>query len=238
MSQSRLVVLFDIDGTLVQTSRAGVRGMNAAFAELHGLADALSGVPIAGRTDRVIVSDACRRAGIDPAPQAIDELRDAYMRHLAIEIARPATGAFGVLPGVLALLDRLDAAGAAPLGLLTGNFARGAAIKLGHFDLWHRFAFGAFGDDHLDRRDLVPVACARCRDAGVAVTPAALVIIGDTPLDVDCAHAHGAAAVAVATGLYGVDALRETGANLVVETLEVLAADDEWVERIAAGMRR
>lgn len=237
MSRPAMVVLFDIDGTLVQTSGAGVRGMTAAFEELHGVVDALVGVPIAGRTDRVIVRDAFERAGLEPTPDAIARLRDAYIRHLEVEIGRPAAGAFGVLPGVHALLDRLAAASAAPVGLLTGNFERGAAVKLGHFDLWRRFAFGAFGDDHLDRRDLVPVACARSREAGVDVTPARLLIIGDTPLDVDCAHAHGAVAVAVATGLYSVDALHATGADLVVETLEQLADDDAWMERLASGVR-
>jgi phosphoglycolate phosphatase-like HAD superfamily hydrolase len=237
MTSVHPVVLFDIDGTLVQTARAGVRGMNAAFEELHGRADALRGVSIAGRTDRAIVSDAFRAAGLDPTADAIATLRDAYVRHLDVEIRRPAVGAFGVLPGVELLLDRLAASSARPVGLLTGNFARGAAIKLAHFDLWQRFAFGAFGDDHLDRRDLVPIASARCAEAGLAVTPAALIIVGDTPLDIDCAHAHGALAVAVATGLYTVDALRDAGADLVVETLEPLAADDEWMVRLTAGVR-
>ncbi len=238
MRRASPVVLFDIDGTLVQTSRAGVRGMNAAFAELHGRADALAGVPIAGRTDRAIVSDAFRAAGLEPTSEGISALRDAYVRHLAIEMGRPAPGAFGVLPGVMALIDQLAGAHSAPpVGLLTGNFERGAVVKLTHFDLWRRFAFGAFGDDHLDRRDLVPVACQRCQEAGLEVAPAAMVIIGDTPLDVDCAHAHGALAVAVATGLYGADVLRETGADLVVETLEELAADAAWIERLTAGVR-
>ena len=232
------VVLFDIDGTLVQTSRAGVRGMNAAFAELHGRADALDGVPIAGRTDRAIVSDAFRSAGLEPTAEAIAALRDAYVRHLAVEIRRPATSAFGVLPGVLAVLDQMAAARPeVPVGLLTGNFERGAAVKLRHFDLWRRFPFGAFGDDHLDRRDLVPVACDRGRAVGLEAAPAGMVIIGDTPLDVDCAHAHGAIAVAVATGLYSAAVLREAGADLVVETLEALAADAEWIERVTAGVR-
>jgi len=230
------VVLFDIDGTLVQTARAGVRGMNAAFEELHGRANALSGVPIAGRTDRAIVSDAFRAAGLDPTTDAIDALRDAYVRHLDVEIRRPAVGGFGVLPGVQRLLERL-AGPAVSVGLLTGNFERGAAIKLAHFDLWRRFAFGAYGDDHLDRRDLVPVACERCRAAGLEVTPAMMIIIGDTPLDVDCAHAHGAIAVAVATGLYPRETLREAGADVVVETLEELAGDEDWIGRVTAGVR-
>jgi phosphoglycolate phosphatase-like HAD superfamily hydrolase len=231
------IVLFDIDGTLVQTARAGVRGMNAAFQELHGRADALGGVPIAGRTDRAIVSDAFRAAGLDPTAEAVTTLREAYVRHLAVEIRRPAAGAFGVLPGVEPLLDRLAVRSPTPIGLLTGNFARGAAIKLSHFDLWRRFAFGAFGDDHLDRRDLVPVACARCAEAGLAVSPAALIIVGDTPLDIDSAHAHGALAVAVATGLYTVEQLRAAGADLVVETLEPLASDEDWIGRLSAGAR-
>jgi phosphoglycolate phosphatase-like HAD superfamily hydrolase len=231
------VVLFDIDGTLVQTARAGVRGMNAAFVELHGRADALDGVAIAGRTDRAIVSDAFRAAGIAPTAEAIEALRDAYVRHLDIEIRRPAAGAFGVLPGVNALLDRLAAGPGVPVGLLTGNFARGAAIKLAHFDLWRRFAFGAFGDDHLDRRDLVPVAGDRCREAGLEVTPARMIIIGDTPLDIDCARVHGAVAVAVATGLYTCQTLRDAGADVVVETLEELAGDETWIERVTAGVR-
>ncbi len=234
MSSVPPVVLFDIDGTLVHTARAGVRGMNAAFEELHGRRDALEGIPIAGRTDRAIVSDAFRAAGLDPTDLRIEALRVAYVRHLAVEIGRPAEGAFGVLPGVGALLDRL-AAGPAIVGLLTGNFERGAAIKLGHFDLWRRFAFGAFGDRHLDRRDLVPLACARGREAGFDVAPPAMIVIGDTPLDVDCAHAHGAVAVAVATGGYSMDALRATGAEIVVETLDALV-DDEWIGRVTAGV--
>ncbi len=231
------VVLFDIDGTLVQTSRAGVRGMNAAFAELYDRADALQGVPIAGRTDRAIVSDALRAAGREPTAEAIAALRDAYVRHLAIEIRQPATSAFGVLPGVMALLDQLATMRPEmPVGLLTGNFEQGAAVKLTHFGLWRRFPFGAFGDDHLDRRDLVPVACQRCREAGLEVAPAGMIIIGDTPLDIDCAHAHGATAVAVATGLYSVADLRAAGADLVIETLEAVADDREWIERLTAGV--
>ena len=119
------------------------------------------------------------------------------------------------------LLDRLAADGALPSGLLTGNFARGATIKLGRFGLFDRFAFGAFGDDHVDRRDLVPVALDAARRAGVVVYGAAqAVVIGDTPLDVDCAHAHGARAVGVATGPYSVAALAAAGADLTLESLE------------------
>ena len=127
----------------------------------------------------------------------------------------------------------MSADGAPPLGLLTGNFARGAAIKLGHFGLFERFAFGAFGDDHVDRRDLVPVALDAARRSGVHVeSPARVVIIGDTPLDVECAHAHGARAVAVATGPFSPTDLERAGADLILETLEDQERLLQWTEQI------
>lgn len=228
MTQS--LILFDIDGTLLQTLGAGIRGMNAAFGRLHGEPKALDGVAIAGRTDLSIVTDAFRKIGVDATPDAIASLRDAYFDELRVELTRPAEGFFGVLPGVLPAIQALDARDDVAVALLTGNFVGGAEIKLGHFDLWRRFGFGAFGDDHLDRRDLVPVAVARARAAGVE--PGAVVVIGDTPLDIDCARAHGARAVAVATGPYRPAELAD--ADLVVETLDALPAD--WLgELIGRG---
>ncbi|MFI5177253.1 MAG: HAD family hydrolase [Vicinamibacterales bacterium] len=224
--------LFDIDGTLILSGRAGVRGMNLAFERLYGRARALDQVPIAGRTDRAIVSDVLRALGRDAIEEEIFRLRDAYCAYLPEELQRPVADPSGVLPGVEALLDRLAAEGERPVGLLTGNFARGAALKLGHFGLADRFAFGAFGDDHLDRRDLVPIAMDAARRAGAPVPPAAAVIvIGDTPLDVECAHAHGARAVAVATGPFDVDALRAAGADLVLETLEDQTRLLDWEKK-------
>ncbi|HEX5214696.1 MAG TPA: HAD hydrolase-like protein [Vicinamibacterales bacterium] len=218
----QILVLFDIDGTLIHTARAGLRGMNAAFRRLHGRDHALDGVSFAGRTDRAIAADVFRNVGLEPTDAAIVALRDAYLEDLRIEMARPVADPGGVFPGVPGLLDALEARDDVAVGLLTGNFAGGAAIKLGHFDLWRRFAFGAFGDDHHDRRDLVPVALTRARELGYAVDAASTVIIGDTPLDIDCAHAHGARAIAVATGPFTPAQLAH--ADLVVETLEAVDA--------------
>lgn len=215
------LVLFDIDGTLIQSGRAGVRGMNAAFSRLYGAEAALAGIPIAGRTDRAIVSDALRAIGRDPTADEIVRLREAYVADLRVEIVKPVADPSGVLPGVEALLDALAGRAGMHVGLLTGNFELGARVKLGHFDLWRRFAFGAFGDEHTDRRALVPVAIARAREAGAPAIPAErVVVIGDTPLDVDCARAHGARAVAVATGPFDRAALEAAGADVVVDTLE------------------
>jgi phosphoglycolate phosphatase len=224
------LVLFDIDGTLIQSGRAGVRGMNRAFDRLYGHPKALDGVAVAGRCDRVIVMDAMRGVGLDPTDEEIRRLRDAYFESLQEEIGRPVAEPSGILPGVLALLTALDARPDVVVALLTGNFSGGARIKLGHFNLWHRFRFGAFGDDHEDRRELVPVALTLARAGGLAIEDLQrVIVIGDTPLDVDCAHAHGARALAVATGLYDEAALRKTGANLVMRTLEPLHEILAWV---------
>jgi phosphoglycolate phosphatase len=220
MTHTGWLTLFDVDGTLIQSGRAGARGLNLAFERLYGRVQALDGVPLAGRTDRAIASELLRSIGLEPDEREITRLRDAYCESLAVEIERPVADPSGVLPGVMALLDALDAQPTVVLGLLTGNFARGAAIKLAHFDLDRRFRFGAFGDDHLDRRDLVPVAIAEARRAGLDVPPPdRIVVIGDTPLDVDCARAHGVRAIAVATGPFSAADLGDAGADLVVDTL-------------------
>jgi phosphoglycolate phosphatase len=230
MSRPLVIVLFDVDGTLIQSGRAGVRGMNAAFERLYGASRALDDVPIAGRTDRAIVSDVLRAIGVEPTNEAIARVREAYITDLRVEIKRPVADPSGVLPGVHGLLDAAGALAHLRIGLLTGNFEPGAAVKLEHFDLWRRFGFGAFGDDHLDRRALVAVALERAATAGHrADTPHHVVIVGDTPLDIDCAKAYGARAVAVATGPYDRATLAAAGADLVVDTLADRAIA-EWIE--------
>ena len=140
------LILFDIDGTLIRTARAGLRGMSAAFSRLHGRPQAIDGIAFAGRTDRAIVSDGLRGIGIDPSDDEVIRLRDAYLELLPDEMAVEVAPTACVLPGVHALLERLSGRTDLHVGLLTGNFERGAAVKLGHFGLWKSFAFGAFGE--------------------------------------------------------------------------------------------
>jgi phosphoglycolate phosphatase-like HAD superfamily hydrolase len=230
-SASPWLVLFDIDGTLIRTAGAGLRGMNAAFARLYGVEAALAGIPFAGRTDCAIVGDALRRIGREPAAEEIRRVRAAYVDDLRVEIQRHMADPCEVLPGVEALLDDLAAVPGIEMGLLTGNFEEGARVKLGHFDLWRRFSFGAFGDEHTERRPLVPVAISRARDAGVPIpAPDRVVVIGDTPLDVDCARAHGARSVGVATGPFDREALRAAGADVVFDTLRDASEFGAWLE--------
>jgi phosphoglycolate phosphatase len=203
--------LFDIDGTLVITGGAGQRAMNRAFDDVFGIPDAFTGIELAGRTDTSILGEA-----MSPTPDATAAFRARYLVCLQEEVPRPGPNK-RVLPGITDLLAELEPRPHNFLGLLTGNYCDAAEVKLSHFDLWRYFRCGAFGEDHGDRNALVPVALDRARSAGVPphVDEARVVVIGDTPRDVRCAHAHGARCVAVATGEYSVDALRGAGADVV-----------------------
>jgi phosphoglycolate phosphatase len=226
------LILFDIDGTLVLTGRAGMRAMNRACEETVGHANALNGVAVAGRTDWIILHDVMANHGLSLDEVRLDELRRLYLTHLAEEILLPGEGVKDVMPGIRELLGRLHGRSDVALGLLTGNFEAGARIKLEYFDLWKYFPVGAFGGDSADRNELVPVALRRAREGGIADLPASRVlVVGDTPHDVACAHAVGAVAVAVATGGYDVARLRETGADYVFKDL----SDTEAFVRLVGG---
>jgi phosphoglycolate phosphatase-like HAD superfamily hydrolase len=124
------------------------------------------------------------------------------------------------MPGIRGLLDALRTRDDAHVGLLTGNFIEGARIKLEYFDLWKYFPWGAFGGDSANRNDLVPIAVARAREHGVdGISPAHVIVVGDTPNDVECALVAGATPVAVATGSYTTDQLRAAGAEIVFDDL-------------------
>jgi phosphoglycolate phosphatase len=214
------LVLFDIDGTLVLTGGAGIRAMNRAGQAVLGAADLLDGIQVAGRTDWIILQDAVRRRGRALDDDLFARLRDEYLARLREEIAEPGEGRKAVLPGVREILTRLQSHKEVVLGLLTGNFEQGARLKLEHFDLWRYFRCGAFGDDAADRNALVPFAVERARVCGAGHMPYEdVLVIGDTPHDVACADAVGAVAIAVATGHYTVQQLRETGAPVVLEDL-------------------
>jgi phosphoglycolate phosphatase len=214
------LLLFDIDGTLVLTGGAGLRAMTRACQEVIGHADALDGIPVAGRTDWIILHDTLTRLGRDLDRDLFDRLRDRYVDYLRHEILQPGKGFNGALPGVPDLLESLQGRDDVYLALLTGNFEAGARIKLERFDLWRYFRCGAYGDDAPDRNALVPVAVERAAACGIpALPPADVVVVGDTPHDVACARAAGATAIGVATGGYTADELRACGADLVFDTL-------------------
>ena len=222
------ILLFDIDGTLVLTGGAGARAMSRAFEEVFSVRDAFSGTPFPGRTDTWILSDAAAAHGLSIEAERLARFRSVYLGHLSTELEEPGPRK-GIMPGVLPLLEELERRDDAYLALLTGNYEEAARAKLSYFELWRYFRCGAFGDDAPDRNGLLPKAMARIRECGGPVVgPRDVVVIGDTPLDVACAAASGARSVAVATGGFDVDTLRQTGADVVLQdfsdTREVLRA--------------
>jgi phosphoglycolate phosphatase len=214
------LILFDIDGTLALTGRAGMRAMNRACQAIVRDEQAMTGVTFAGRTDWSILDDIVRKYGRTLDPALLEQLRGQYVQHLVEEIELPGTGVKDVMPGIRELLEALQKRDDVAMALLTGNFIEGARIKLEYFDLWKYFPCGAFGGDSPNRNDLVPIAIARARDCGIAdVQPANVIVVGDTPNDVECALVVGATPVAVATGGYSMDQLREAGAEIVFRDL-------------------
>jgi phosphoglycolate phosphatase len=193
------LVLFDIDGTLIRTGGAGV----AAFTRTGELAfqvpDGMRGLSFAGRTDTSLVREFFLSHGLEPSVANFERFFDHYV-FLLDELLPQHTGA--VCPGVAEFLDGLRAISPAPLlGLQTGNIRLGAEIKLRHYGLWHHFELGGFGDDDEDRRKLTRVAWERAgRRFGGGLAPGEVLVVGDTPHDIDCAHALGAKVLAVATG--------------------------------------
>lgn len=214
-----IVVLLDIDGTLIRTGQAGSRAMNRAFEDLFGIAGAFDAVVMAGRTDRWILNDAAARSGVDLSGDNFHRFRERYFTRLSDTLREPAPRK-GVLPGVRRLLETLDARDDVFCALLTGNCEDGARIKLQHFDIWKFFRCGAYGDDVTDRNHLFDIAMERTLACGVPrVAPSDVVVVGDTGFDVACAKAAGARSVAVATGPCDVETLRRSGADVVVRDL-------------------
>jgi phosphoglycolate phosphatase len=216
----RKLLLFDIDGTLILTGGAGGRAMARAFTETYGLADALRHVELAGRTDRIIMSDVLTCAGLTFEEHRLDEFTRVYCGLLREELSRDGVGVKGPLPGVRALLDVLVQRDDVSVALLTGNFRVSAEIKLAYFDLWRFFGWGAFGDDAFDRNQLLPIALDRHQATrGGPITAEDVIIVGDTPHDIQCARAGGARVVAVATGNYDAAALGAHAPDVLFENL-------------------
>lgn len=199
------LVLFDIDGTLVDTAGAGRLGLEASFRTVFGRDDIerhASRVRFGGQTDPRIISMIAEEAGIPPADveARYAELREAYLDALRKELALPNPRR-RVMPGVPALLDMLAARPDVFLGLVTGNIEDGARIKLDAFGLNHYFVDGGFSSDHPERGEIARIAHQRLsRRAGFHFPADRVMVIGDTELDVACARANGFRAIAVSSG--------------------------------------
>jgi phosphoglycolate phosphatase-like HAD superfamily hydrolase len=211
--------LFDIDGTLVSVRGAGRSALARALEETYGTAGAIDRYDFRGRTDLRIVHDLMTDAGVDAdrIRSRLDDCFEAYVRELARLIGDGSR--VRVLPGVAEVVRRLGARGDALVGLLTGNIEAGARIKLAPTGLWPLFRVAAYGGDDADRCRLPPIARERARVLGHDLTFDRITIIGDTPLDVECARGCGALAVAVATGQYPAHELATCEPDLLFDDL-------------------
>ncbi|HXS62235.1 MAG TPA: haloacid dehalogenase-like hydrolase [Streptosporangiaceae bacterium] len=231
MSGSGLLVLWDVDFTLVDTRGVGTALYRLAFAELYGreLPDHSIKVDMGGRTDKAIAIDVLGLAGIEDPPAEATNF-EAMLGRLAPSVSEMVIAQGRALPGAKTAIAALASAGVLQ-SLLTGNVKAMAAVKLTPFGLTEHLDLdiGAYGDESAVRADLVHLARDRAQRAcGTDFSGEATVLIGDTPLDVEAALATGARAVGVATGRPSFESLEAAGAHAVLTDLtdsgQVLAA--------------
>jgi phosphoglycolate phosphatase len=219
MEQERLAILFDIDGTLIDTGGAGAASWRLAFDELYGVPADIGEFTDSGMTDpevgRKTFEAVLRR---EPERQDFTRLMERRLHYLHQTVGE--SEGYRVLPGVEGLLPRLIEAGYL-VGLVTGNTEAAAHIKLHRARLNRFFSFGGYGSDSNERSEVTRVALQRATLVyGDEVSPAQAIAVGDTPLDVKGAHAAGIECLGVGSHKYSADQLREAGADYAVPSLE------------------
>lgn len=218
-----MLILFDVDATLITTSRLGIAAMGEAGREQFGDAFDENTVEYAGRLDPLIIGDLLRAHGHAPTPEAIDRFRAGYRKHLARLLSERNTAR--TCPGVPELLDGLFAIESLAIGVLTGNYPETGRIKLGaagiDTDRFHLHVWGCDSPHDPPSRDHLPGVALERYKARYARDAARdrVWVVGDTPHDIACAKAHGCRSLGVATGMYAVEDLARAGADLAVRDL-------------------
>ncbi len=219
------LVLWDIDGTLVHAGNVAGEIFNQTIERVTGSRPTVQ-VRMSGKTDPQITREYLELMKIKDIESALEEI----LQTLPVDLERQQhliREQGWVLPGIHSALDGVEALEGVEQTLLTGNLEKNARIKLKAFDLDHRFDFavGAYGSDHHDRRELVPVALERYRRLRARVIPPhEVLVIGDSPNDLACARAGGARCLLVATGRTTFDELRELQPDFVMANLEDTSA--------------
>ncbi|PQO27685.1 HAD family hydrolase [Blastopirellula marina] len=223
------VCLFDIDGTLINTGKAGKDAMVAAFLEAAEVTQLDHALHLSGKTDRGIFGELFDLHGKALTEENWQHFIELYLARLEKNL--PQRQGL-VLEGVVALLAKLSQRDDVLLGLLTGNVERGANLKLIHYGIDHFFSFGGFGDLHPNRNDVARAALEAAEAYyGHPISPRDVYVIGDTPNDILCAQAIGAQSVAVATGVFSISELSEYSPNLLIENLADLDGISSFIFR-------
>ena len=214
----RIAILFDIDGTLIDTGGAGAGSWRLAFDELYGIPADIGKFTDSGMTDPDVGNKTfeavLKRKPEDDEFEKLLERRQHFLHQTVAE-----SKGYRVLPGVEKLLPRLLADGYL-LGLVTGNTEPAAHIKLHRAQLNRFFSFGGYGSDSTDRSELTRVAHERASlTYGAKVAAGEIIVVGDTPHDVESAHAAGLECIGVGSHKFKVDELRKAGADYAVASL-------------------
>lgn len=210
-----ILVLFDIDGTLVGGSNAGENAYVIAIQKCYGYRINLNGYSSAGKTDLLVMRELLERHSFNVDAIDMECLTNAYLEALPEMIVRdPGT----VLPGVRALLDILSQRDDFVLGLATGNLEKAAAMKLSFHKLYHYFSVGGFGSDAIDRTAIIAAGIRKAKELFVSDF-SKIVVVGDTPRDIQAARLNGVSIIAVATGIFSEDALKSAKPDLVLPNL-------------------
>lgn len=211
------ILLFDIDGTLVHTRGTGKRALAEAIDARLQVQGAGERLRLSGRTDPSILREIFASYDLPFDDARAQDILDDYLDRFAAEIAQAGDLSSWELPGARRLLASLE--GVAALAVATGNVERGARLKLEAVGLDHFFPVGGFGSDHEERPALVRIGAERAA-SHYRIDPAGVVVIGDTPLDIEAARRNGYHAVGVATGVFSRDDLVESGADAVLDSLD------------------
>jgi phosphoglycolate phosphatase len=219
------LVLFDVDGTLVHTGRAGTQAFAKTFATEFNAPNGVEKISFAGRTDVNLVREFFGLHGIPATPENFERFFERYVFWLDHIVAQSHGGP---CKGVPEFLDGLRALPRPPLlGLLTGNIRLGAEIKLRRYQLWDVFETGAFADDSEDRNKIAVAALKRGRRVlGKDLQPDEIVVVGDTPFDIHCGKFIGAKVLAVATGGATLDELKRHQPDWAVKDLTQIGANE------------
>lgn len=214
------LALFDIDGTLIHTGGAGVKAFARALKSEFGVANGTEKIRFGGRTDTSLIRELFGHAGVPHTAENAQRFLESYVFWLDYLLTE--SGAGGPCPGVFEFIDALRGSENPPrIGLLTGNTRLGSEIKLRHYRMWHLFETGGFGDDDEDRNRIAAIARDRGnRLLGRELAGEEILVIGDTPRDIECGRAIGARVLAVATGGATFEVLQEHQPDWLVPSLE------------------
>jgi phosphoglycolate phosphatase-like HAD superfamily hydrolase len=225
-----MLVLFDIDATLLRTEGAGIRAMMSAAEELFpGRTFSFAGIEVSGRLDTLIWREFMLRHGIEPTDDLHEPFRRKYGEHLQRRFAGTCRSV--ALPGARALVDALHGAQGVDLGIVTGNYEHTGTLKVAKAGFTPEvFCFNGWADDGEHRRDLPRVAMDRHESArGRRLSSDRVTVIGDTPHDIDCARHNGCRSIAVATGIHPEAELAEHKPDLLLKDLDDWQSVVSWI---------